>query len=433
MDPVAILGLLVGGLIILFFLGVPIYASFLFCNVFGLYILVGHLGFGMFVNSLVDTATSIPLVTLPLFILMGEILYRANAIEQLVDAVNTLVGRIHGRLYVLTVVISTILASLSGSAMASAAMLTRTVVPTMTSRGYDRQMTLGAAIGGACLAPIIPPSVLAIIVGTLAQVSIGALFTAGVVPGLMLASMFLVYIFGRLYLNPTLAPETTDRPRATARSIGIAVSKLLPFSLVIVFVMGSIITGFATPSESAAIGVVGSMMVAMVFRKLNLAMLLEAFRSTVLISGMIMIIMISSQLFSQLLAFSGTSELLRDFVGSLGWHGGIMLFALLAIPFVLCMFLDEIAAMLILIPIYQPLLGPLEFDPLWFWTLFLINISLGAIAPPVGYVLFVMQGILPEVKLTELFRAAMPYVVIFILSMVIIGAFPGLVTLFALK
>lgn len=428
MDPVLAFSGLITTLIVLFFLGVPVYVAFLVCNIAGIFILVGPAGIGMFVNSLTDTATSLPLVTLPLFILMGEVLYRANAIDQLVDSVNTLVTRIPGRLYFLTVIISTILAALSGSAMASAAMLSKTVVPVMTARGYDRQMTLGAAIGGACLAPIIPPSVMAIIVGTMAQVSIGDLFAAGIVPGVMLASMFLIYIYGRLWLNPALAPKDAPARKATPRETLLAVGRLLPFTAVIAVVMGSIVLGVATPSESAAIGALGAMGVAAIFGKLNPIMLYSSVKSTVMVSGMIMVIMLSSQLFSQLLAFSGTSVILRDFIAGLDLHGALMLFVLLAIPFVLCMFLDEIAAMLILIPIYLPLLPTLGFDPLWFWTLFLINISLGAIAPPVGYVLFVIQGIVPDLRLTELFRAAMPYVVIFILAMVIIGTFPGLVT-----
>jgi TRAP-type C4-dicarboxylate transport system permease large subunit len=156
-------------------------------------------------------------------------------------------------------------------------------------------------------------------------------------------------------------------------------------------------------------------------------MLFEALRATAQITAMIMAIMFSSQLFSQLLAFSGTGIALREFVESLSLSSGMMLLIMMAIPFVICMFLDEMAAMLILIPIYIPFLQPLNFDPVWFWTLFLINMTLGAIAPPVGYVLFVMKGVLPDVRLTELFRASVPYVLIFILALSILGTFPQLV------
>jgi tripartite ATP-independent transporter DctM subunit len=428
MTPTIFLTGLTAGLLILFFVGTPIFVAFLICNLAAIYLLVGVPGLGMFANSIFDTATSVPLVTLPLFILMGEILSRANAIDQLMKAINILVARVHGRLYLLTVVISTIMAALSGSAMASAAMLGRTVVPQMTSRGYDKSMTLGASIGGACLAPIIPPSVLAILIGTMAQVSIGRLFQAGIVPGLLLSGMFVIYIYARLWINPSLAPREEREPQRSWRDIGTAIAALLPFMSVIGFVMGSIVTGIATPSESAAIGVLGSLGVAAVFRRLSLSMILESLSGTVKVTGMIMAILIASQLFSQLLAFSGTSALMNSMIVGLELPPLLMLAILLLIPFVLCMFMDEIAVMLILIPIYLPLLPHFGFDPLWFFTLFLINISLGAIAPPVGYVLFVLQGVVPNTSLSELFRASMPYVMIFIVALALFSVFPGMIT-----
>lgn len=428
MDPLAFLVAFIGGLLVLFFLGVPIFAAFLVCNLLGLYLLVGEPGFGMFVNSLFSTATSISLVTLPLFILMGELLSRASAIDRLMDAVDTLVAGIRGRLYLIAVIVSTILASLSGSAMGSAAMLGRTVVPAMTARGYDRQMTLGVAMGGACLAPIIPPSVLAILVGTLAQVSIGQLFQAGILPGLMIAGMIVLYIYARLAANPRLAPSQESVRRREPGDIAAAVLSLLPFCAVIGFVMGSITTGFATPSESAAIGVVGALAVAAIFRRLSLALVFDALAGTARVTGMIMVILLTSQLFSQLLAFSGTSRLLGEAIAALALPGPLMLLLLMLIPFALCTVMDEIAVMLILIPIYLPLLAPLGFDPLWFFTLFLINMSLGAIAPPVGYVLYVLQAVVPGTALPELFRASIPYVAIFLLAMAVIGAFPQTVT-----
>jgi tripartite ATP-independent transporter DctM subunit len=428
MTPTIFLTGLTAGLLILFFVGTPIFVAFLICNLAAIYLLVGVPGLGMFANSIFDTATSVPLVTLPLFILMGEILSRANAIDQLMKAINILVARVHGRLYLLTVVISTIMAALSGSAMASAAMLGRTVVPQMTSRGYDKSMTLGASIGGACLAPIIPPSVLAILIGTMAQVSIGRLFQAGIVPGLLLSGMFVIYIYARLWINPSLAPREEREPQRSWRDIGTAIAALLPFMSVIGFVMGSIVTGIATPSESAAIGVLGSLGVAAVFRRLSLSMILESLSGTVKVTGMIMAILIASQLFSQLLAFSGTSALMNSMIVGLELPPLLMLAILLLIPFVLCMFMDEIAVMLILIPIYLPLLPHFGFDPLWFFTLFLINISLGAIAPPVGYVLFVLQGVVPNTSLRELFRASIPYVMIFIVALALFSVFPGMIT-----
>lgn len=407
-------------LLVLFVLGVPIYAGFLVCNILGLYVLVGNAGFGMFVNSMVDTSTSLTLVTVPLFILMGEILYRGSAVDKLAGAVDILIGGIRGRLYWLTVVISTVLAALSGSAMASAAMLGRTVVPQMLERHYDRRMTLGAAMAGACLAPIIPPSVLAIILGTVAHVSISRLFLLGVVPGLLLAVMFFVYIFIRVRLNPGLAPAENVEQRHDRRQLISAVLQLVPFTLVIVCVLCGMLTGTTTPSESAAVGVVGAIIVAYGSGKLSFDLFKGAAKAAALATGMIAIIIISSQLFSQLIAFSGVSSSIQSLLTSSAIRGWMLAALLLFIQFALCTVLDEIAVMLILVPIYIPLLHLTGMDPIWFWTIFLVNISLGGIAPPVGYVLFVFQGVVKSTSITELYQASLPYVVIYLAAMAVL-------------
>lgn len=415
------------GLLVLFLLGIPIYAAFLICNLAALFALIGSSGIGLFVNSIVTTSTSSSLLVLPMFILMGEVLYRANAIDALIDSADKLIGRVRGRQYMLAVVVSTILATLTGAAMGSSAMLSRTIYPTMLARGYDRRMTLGIIIGGACLAPIIPPSVLAILVAMIAQISVKDIFLAGIVPGVLISAMMFCYVIARVYFNPSLAPLEKDYVRPTRPEVTKAFLNLLPFTLVIGSVIGSIILGIATPNESAVAGVLGSLVVARIFGRLNGDMILGAFRSTTRITTMVMAIMLSSQLFSQLLAFSGAGVAISNFVNSISLSPGMIMLILMAVPFVICMVLDEIAAMLILIPIYTPLLIIFDFDPIWFWTIFLINITLGGIVPPVGYVLFVMQGVIGNIKLTELYYASLPIVGIFVSAMVVLSLFPDLI------
>jgi tripartite ATP-independent transporter DctM subunit len=298
----------------------------------------------------------------------------------------------------------------------------------MAKRGYDTRMSLGVIIGGACLAPIIPPSILAIIISTVAQISVADLFVAGIVPGLLISALMLGYILISVRINPALAPgDEAEKPRADARAIGDALLQLLPFAAVIGIVIGTIIFGIVTPTEAAAIGVACAMGVAALFRRLTCAMLVESLSSTVLITAMIMIIIASSQLFSQLLAFTGTSQALNQLVGSLPFHGLVMLFLLMLIPFVACMFLDEMAVMLMLIPIYAPLLPVLQFDPVWFWTLFLVNITLGGIVPPVGYVLFVIKGVVSDLTMGQIYLASLPFVVIYLFAMLIMAVFPEVV------
>lgn len=419
---------MIAGLLAMFFLSVPIYISFLICNLIAVSVMMGSGGYVLFLNSITSTATSFTFLALPAFILMGEILFRGNAVGQLVNAVDRLIGGFRGRHFVLGISISTILATMSGSAMASAAMLSRSVYPEMQRRGYDQNMSIGVLIGGACLAPIIPPSVLAILVAILAEVSVRDMFMAGMVPGLLIFTLIVVYILIQVALRPDIAPIDKDyRPPSLWQFVG-ALCQLLPFTLVIGAVVGSIVFGIATPNESAVAGVVGASLVALIFRRLNLTMMLEALKSTTITTTMVLVIMFSSQLFTQLLSFSGGSRFISAYVNQLDFAPWAMLLIMMAIPFVLCMFLDEIATMLILIPIFSPILPHLEIDPIAFWVLFLINMTLGAMSPPVGYVLFVIRGVVGDISMQTIFKAAMPYLGIFLLAMLLLGMFPSLIT-----
>lgn len=201
-----------------------------------------------------------------------------------------------------------------------------------------------------------------------------------------------------------------------------------PFALIIFCVMGFIMLGIATPSESAATGVLGAILAAAYYRRLNFEMFMESLGSAAFITAMILIIMASSRMFSQLLAFTGATSELTQFIVQLGWSPYLMLFVMMAIPFILCMFIDQIALMLVVIPIYQPLLQTLGFDPLWFWLIMLLNVTVGGISPPFGYVIFAFQGAAENVTIAEVFKVAWPFVALFLIGMVLLAAFPPLVT-----
>jgi tripartite ATP-independent transporter DctM subunit len=313
--------------------------------------------------------------------------------------------------------------------MGVAAMLSRSLLPTMIRRGYDPGLSVGNILAGASLAPLIPPSVLVIIIGTIAQVSIAGLLVAGILPGLMLAALFLAYSFFRVWLNPELAPADPDIiRRPTGIEVVMALVRLIPFTIVIMMVMGLILLGVATPTEAGAMGVIGALMTAAIYRRLSLAMIRDSLAAAARISAMILIIMAASKLFSQLLAFTGGATALTEMVVGLdlGWWG--MLLVLMALPFVLCMFIDQIALMLIVIPIYGPIIGTLGYDPIWFWLLFLVNITIGGMTPPFGYTLFALKSGWTEGSLGTVFRAAWPFVGLFVLGMIIIAVFPGIAT-----
>ena len=278
--------------------------------------------------------------------------------------------------------------------MGVAAMMGSSLFPSMIRRGYDSKLSIGTILAGASLAPIIPPSVLVIVIGTIADVSIARLLIAGILPGLILSAMFLIYILIRVKINPTLAPNAGPDEDGDIDFIEKvrAIINMMPFMLIIFFVMGFILLGVATPSEAAATGVAGSLLTAACYRRLNFQMVWKALSSAAMIGAMVLLIMASSKMFSQLLAFTGATQELTVFVTSLSLKPGVMLIVLLALPFVLCMFIDQIALMLVIIPIYQPMLDNFGFDPVWFWTLMLLNVTVGGITPPFGYTMFAFKA-----------------------------------------
>ncbi|MDO5641286.1 MAG: TRAP transporter large permease subunit [Paracoccus sp. (in: a-proteobacteria)] len=430
MDWQLVLMLAIGSLMVLFALGVPIFAAFLAINVAGTLWLMGPAGFGMFTNSIYDTVTSETLTTIALFVLMGELLFRSGSIDVIFDSLDTLMGRIRGRLYYFVVALSTLFGALSGSALAVTAMLSRSALPVMRDRGYDEKLSVGLILGGAGLAPIIPPSLMVIIIGSLVDVSIARLLIAGILPGLILAALFLGYMMLRLSLNPALAPPmategATTRSRAERLS---ALARMLPFSIIIFAVLGLIMLGIATPSESAATGVAGAVVVAMIYRRFSLKMAWDSVLSSLGIAAMIIAILACSKFFSQLLSFTGATAGLVQTATELDAGPVIMLIILMLIPLIACMFIDQIAFMMVVVPIYAPIVKLYGFDPVWFWTLFLINLAVGSLTPPFGYNLFAAKGSAPWLRMPMIFAAAMPIVLCFLIGLVLFAVFPVLIT-----
>lgn len=414
-------------LLALFATGLPIFLSFLVLNLLGIYILSGNFnGILLIVNSMYNTSTSLSLAAIPLFILLGEILFRSNAVNIIFNAVDSAVGNMRARLYAVSIILSSVFGALSGSAMAVAAMMGSSLLPEMRERGYDRNLSMGTILAGASLAPIIPPSVMAVVLGILSGVSIAGLLVAGILPGLLLAGCFFLYVVIRGWRNPSLAPLSSKSSLPWKDRCRLLL-KAAPFVLIIVTILGLILGGIATPTESAAMGCVVAVVVCKIFGKLTLKSLTEAVRSTAWITGMIMIIMVSSVSFSQVLNMSGVTFELVDAVTSLDISVVLMFIMLLILPFVLCMFIDQIALMILLVPLYKPIITALGFDPLWFWAIFLINMAVGGITPPFGYTLFALQGVAREVPIQEIYRSVLPFIAIFIAVVALLSVFPQII------
>ncbi|MCR8551019.1 TRAP transporter large permease [Salipiger sp. P9] len=428
MDWALILLSFFSALLLLMLTGINVFIAFLAVNLTATALLIGERGFGLFVNSVTDSISNGSYATIPLFILMGEILFRSGSVDVLFDSVDRLVGKVRGRLYAVVIVIATIFGALSGAAVAVSAMLGRSAMPTMEARGYSPRLSATVILAGASLAPIIPPSLLAIIIGSLADVSIAGLLIAGIIPGIVISIMTGVYVTTSVMRNPGLAPDDSEEEEQDRGSVLGALLRMVPFMFIIFMVMGMIMLGIATPGESAATGVVGSVLVAMLYKRASAGMLLAALTSATRLSVMIMVIVASSTLFSQLVAFTGASRALVAWATELGLSPMVMFFILMALPLVLCMFIDQIAFLLMAVPLYEPLVAALGYDPIWFWTIFLINLTVGGVTPPFGYTLFALSAAAPNISVGQVFRASYPVLVIFLLAMLLMTFVPGIVT-----
>lgn len=418
------LGILLGT----FLLGLPIFVAFLAFNVGGAYYLMGEAGLTLFPASILNTVTTSELIVVPLFILLGEVLFRSGTIEIMFDSIDKLIGRLPGREYVVVVAVSVLLGALSGSAIAVAALLGRTLMPAAMSRGCDKSLMSGMVLGGACLAPIIPPSILVVIIGMLSGASISTLLAAGVVPGIVAGIMFFIYIQIAVFRKGLPGALDRDERSSFAEKL-VAILRLMPFGIVVFMVLGLILLGIATPTESAAAGVFGALIVAAVYRKLTLRLIIESLEGAVLLSSMLMIIMASSTIFTQLLAFSGVTQQAVALVGSLDISDLAFFALMMLVPFVLCMFLDQIALLLILVPIYLPIIAARGFDPTVFWTALLLNLSIGAITPPFGYALFALRAALGDrLSLGAIYRSSWPVVMILVMLIFLTYFFPPMVT-----
>jgi tripartite ATP-independent transporter DctM subunit len=417
-----LVGLLIGG--------APVFVGFLAVNIVGILYYFGPSAFGLFANSIFSTATTDTLAAVPLFIVMGELLFRSGTMEVLFSSLDRLVGRVRGRQYVLCILLSAILGALSGAAMAVAGLLGRSLYPAMIKRGYDAKLSAGTILGGASLDPIIPPSVLAVILATIAQVSTGKLLVAGMGPGILLTVMFLVYVGIRLWMDPSLAPDLASEEERTKGSVFLALVKMLPACFIFFLVMGLVMLGIATPTEAAATGVAGAFVLSYFYGGLSWSMLRESFYTGVTVSSLLLLIMCCAVMFSQLLTFAGAPQLFGEMVRKLQLPAAILIFVMLAVPFFLhiLLFLDQIALFFILVPIYKPILAVYRVDEIWFFTMLLIVATVGGISPPFGYTLFAMKSALPNSSMSQLYKAAWPFVWIICSSILIIAIFPGIAT-----
>lgn len=403
-----------GLLLFLLAIGMPVAFSFLVAN----FLLVGlvfglEAGINQLVRSMYDAVTKFALTPIPLFIVLGEVLFHSGLVVRTLDALSKLMGRLPGRLSLLSVASGTLFATLSGSTIANTSMLGSLLVPEMRKRGYHITMSAGPILASGTLAILIPPSAVAVLLGSIGNISIGALLIAGILPGLLLAVFFAFYIIAACLRNSSLAPAYDVERVAWSERIRSLVIDVLPLSIVVFLVVGLIFLGFATPTEAAALGALGAFVLVVCYRRMSRQVLINTMRGALRTTGMIMLIFAFSAGFSQLLAFTGATRQLINIVTGWNFSATIIIVLMLLLVMFLGSFLDQISIMLITLPLFMPVVDVLEINAVWFGVMMLIALDLGNLTPPFGFSLFVMKGVAPEdVSMGDIYRSALPFIVI---------------------
>jgi tripartite ATP-independent transporter DctM subunit len=424
------IALLFGLIVALMLLGMPIALAFLAANIAGAMLFMGGpLGIAQVLNNGFGAMTSFALVPIPMFLLMGELFYYTGLAEKMFNAVDRLMGNVPGRLAYVTVAGGTGFAALSGSSMGSTALLGSLMVPDMMKRGYSKYLSMGPIMGTGGLAVIIPPSALAVLLATLGRSDVGALLLAGVIPGVILAFLYTALIFSWTVAAPGAAPRYAVEPVPLAQKLKLVLLDIVPMTAVIVLVIGIMVTGLATPTEAAAIGCMGVMVLAACHLRLTWKAFKQSVDAGLRITVMAFLIIFGSATFSQLLAFSGASSGLIAWATQFDLAPLGMLLIMMAIIFFLGCFMDQLSMMLLTAPIFFPLANTLGFDLTWFGLIMLLALEVGYTTPPFGLLLFVMKGVAPPgTTMREIYLAAAPFIGCVLLLIALIIAFPPLAT-----
>lgn len=380
-------------------------------------------------SAFYSTPWSSILVTVPLFLFMGSLIRFSGIAEAAYDAVYKLIGHIHGGLAMGTVQVCTVFAAVTAITPPATTTMGQIAYPSMMRYKYDRSIAIGSIAAGGALGALIPPSVPFIFYGLLAKVSIGDLFMAGVMPGLMLATFYVIYIGVRCRMQPHLGPALPAEEKFTRQEKLSAVVSIWPFALLIVIVLGVIWGGIATPAEAAAFGAAGAFLINLLYGKLTWDVLRESLVSTVKLSGMGLWILIGATVYLNVFNSMGSQDLLTSLVLSMpGGETGILLMMMLII-LILGMVMDDWAIILLCTPLFIPIIDELGIDKLWFGALFIVNIQIAYLTPPFGFVLFWIKGVLPkDVSMGDVYNSVGPFVVLQFVGLTLIFVFPEIAT-----
>ena len=417
------------GLFILIFLGFPVaFALISVAFAFGLYTF-GDAVIFQFISKIEGISTNFILAAVPLFVFMGSMLERSGIAQQLFNAIHMWTRRLPGGLSIGTVIMCIIFAASTGVIGATETVVGLLAIPAMLKHKYSHSLISGTICAGGSLGTIIPPSVVVVVLGPIADVSIGDLMVGMLIPGLILALLYIVYIFFLCLIKPENGPRIDADDEISKLTLNqkllITVKALIPPLLMIFAVLGSIMLGWAAPTEAAALGAAGSIILSLFYKKLNWETFKGALIKTITVTSMIMFILMAGTMFTGVFAASGGMSVMKNVVESLNLAPWLLLLTFLLVIFVAGFFLEWISILLIFIPVFIPIVNSLGYDPVWFCVLVLIMIQTSYLTPPMAPAIFYLRGVAPkEITLISMYKGVIPFVIIQIIALGIVSYYP---------
>jgi len=407
----------------------------------GTALMFGLIGFGWSFFDLLPlriwgTMTNITLMAVPLFVFMGVTLERSGLAEELLETMGLLFGRLRGGLASSVVVVGALLGASTGIVGATVVTMGLLAVPTMLRRGYQKELSTGTVSAAGTLGQIIPPSIVLVLIGDIVGVPVGDLFMGAVLPGLLLVALYVIYILAACYTRPRIAPRISKEELAaiSAKEMLVRVMRaLFPPLFLILAVLGSIFAGIASPTEAAAVGAVGAVILAIMNRKFDMKMLHEVMISTMRLTCMVFIILCGAAAFGLVFRGLGGDTLVREFLGSMAhaYSHNAVLFIVMLLIFFIGFFLDFIEITFIHVPVLAPIMLEFGFDPVWFCILLAVNLQTSFMTPPFGFSLFYLKAVTPPgVTTGHIYRGIIPFVAMQLIGLLIVAFFPQLATWF---
>ena len=391
--------------------------------------------FNMFANNTWGLMNNYVLVAVPLFILMAQLLDSSKVSDDLFEALYVVLGGIKGGLGLAVVFVCTVFAATTGIIGASVVAMALLAAPALSKKGYQREMTSGIICAAGTLGILIPPSIMLVIYGGLTgmkETSVGNLFAAAILPGLLLSGIYFLYIFVRCKVNPSLGPPISREEASkytAAQKWRMTLVSLVPPMALIFAVMGTILAGIATPTEAAGLGALGAMILALLNRKLSWKVLRDSAHATLKTTSMVMLLFMGGKFFSSVFLSMGGGDVVTDLLVGSGLGKWMVFFIMMLIVFIMGMFIDWTAILLITVPIFLPIAIQVGFDPLWFSMMLCVNLQTSFLTPPFGYALFYFKGAAPpDYTMAHVYRGIIPFVLLQVVGLVILCMIPSLIT-----